>query len=54
MTKENMTKVLEKTYKDIFPILMDEAKKIEKDQKEAKLLAEEAYLDLKLYLETAY
>ncbi|MBI5179624.1 MAG: hypothetical protein HZA04_10255 [Nitrospinae bacterium] len=54
MTKENMKQLLDRPQYDLKKILYDEALKLEKDKKEARLLAEEAYLDLKLHLEHSY
>ena len=54
MTKEHIKKLLERPQYDLKKVLYDEALKLEKNKKEALLLAEEAYSDLQFQLEHSY
>ena len=53
MTKKNLRKLLDRPQTDLWRILYDEARKVEKDDKNAKHLAEEAYANLRVQLEHA-
>jgi len=51
MTKKNVKKLLNKPQSDLKRIFYDEARKVEKDDRVARLLAEEALENLRHQLE---
>jgi hypothetical protein len=51
MTKKNFKKLLGKPQSELKKIFYDEARKVEKDDRVARLLAEEALENLRLQLE---
>lgn len=51
MTKKNMLKLLERSHGELITILLDEARKLDKDQAGAEELARETFSDLRSHLE---